>query len=53
MLSGSLNPCYNGIKMKDGTTHALILLSKRLNPCYNGIKMKGKMVEPEKEEWLS
>ena len=36
-----LNPCYNGIKMKE--LHGIIcpVCVFCLNPCYNGIKMKG------------
>ena len=37
-----LNPCYNGIKMKE--LHGIIcpVCVFCLNPCYNGIKMKAK-----------
>ena len=38
----SLNPCYNGIKMKVLVECANVLRRGCLNPCYNGIKMKVK-----------
>ena len=48
----SLNPCYNGIKMKGcrGKRHQRSLAC--LNPCYNGIKMKVTPI-PEAKDYKS
>ena len=36
-----LNPCFNGIKIKDDDGRSVCTRCSCLNPCFNGIKIKG------------